>query len=55
MIKLMRNLLEIKAKTFNEENGKLVRINSQYVEALNHIQHELEFLLADKLRKKHTE
>ena len=54
MIKLMQNLLGNKKVTQHIENGQAHMINWHYIEALNDIQENLGFSLANKLKMKHV-
>ena len=53
MLKLIRNLLGDRKVIYHEENGTLMPIKWQYIDALNNIQEDLAFTLANKLKNTH--
>ena len=53
IIKLMQNLLGDQKVICYEENGTLQRIKWQYIEALNSVQEDLGFSLANRLKRQH--
>ena len=53
MIKPMQNLLGDQKVIHCEENGTMQRIMWQYTEALNSVQEDLGFSLANRLKKYH--
>ena len=53
MIQLMRNLLGDYKTIYGDKGGKCTCICWQYIEALNDLQKDLGFSLANKLKKGH--
>ena len=53
IIKLMQNILGDQKVICYEENGTIQRMKWQYIEALNSVQEDLGFSLANRLRKQH--